>query len=344
MDELTSPAPGAPASRLPRRGGGLCRTAAACVVAAVTMLCLPSLAQGPPLILGGEGVEVHYWPQDEDLAWFVRDHAQSDLKGLCSALGVTFRGTVLIEIARSHEEFDRLVGERRGPGTLGVSVHGQEHIILQPVTQPELGRLVTHELTHVVLDLKMARSGVEPPRWVHEGVAQWMEGEMRAAEKDVLGRAAAEGRLIRLADLERAFAGKPETVSLAYAESYALIGYMADHGPQGCLARFLELLMETGDEHLALRRAMRLPVGVVERRWLEDTRRRYLARGVPLSVELVIFAVMTLALVAAVVMRRREGDRIRRRMQEEERFEALMLGVDLAGEEDLDDGDVPGPE
>ncbi len=286
------------------------------------------LTQEQRLSLGGRNLDIRYWPEQEDVAFEVRSYGQQALKDLSETLDLPVTGTISVDIVRSADEFDQRAGVKLPPWTLGVALHHRRQVVLKPLHGKDLQRLVTHELTHVLLDMKMGREGLEPPRWVHEGLAQWMEGEMPAAQRDVLGRASVEGSLLTLDNLEQAFSGKRETVDLAYAQSHTLVDFMIHNGPPGALGRFLEILAAEGDERLALRRALGMPLDVIEKRWLAETRKQYLSRGVPLSVELAIFGAMAALFVVAVVVRFRIAREIRERMQEEERLRALFVGIE----------------
>lgn len=299
---------------------------------ALCLVVCTALASEQRQRLGGPHLEIRYWPAQEDRAYEVRRYAAEAMPLLAQALDLPNDQTVTIDIVRSREEFNNLVGERMPDWTLGVAFHHQFRVVLKPLSGPDLRRLVLHELTHVMLDRKLEKAGAEAPRWVHEGLAQWMEGDMTPAQKDVLGEAAVEGRLLRLGELNAAFEGKRERVDLAYAQSVTLIRYMQEHGPPGALGKFVQYLAQTGDENLALRWAMAQDPAVVEKRWLETTRAQYLARGVPLSVELAIFAFMALLFGVAVVVRLRIARRIRERLQEEERLRQLFQGVDAPDE------------
>lgn len=296
-------------------------------------------------LLGADHLEVSYWPEQEEIGFAVLRASEQALKSLAGVLDLDLKGvTIRVEIVRSNAELNTRAGvpadaparDRLPPWTLGVSLHHSNHVVLMPVTGAKLHPLVTHELTHVALDLKLAAGKREAPRWVHEGLAQWMEGEMPAAQKDILGRAAASNKLLARAQLEGAFEGAREQTDLAYAQSYALVQYMVEKGPPGVLGRFLQFLVETGDEDLALRRAMRLPLDLVERQWITYLRSNYIARGVPLTVELLIIGLMVAVFVAAVVVKLRSAAEIRRRMREEEQLRSLFLGVEPP-DEYLDD-------
>ncbi len=310
------------------------------VAVALLTLALP-VAGGPEgrRIMGGKNLEIYYWPEHDEIAFEVREVTETNLKTLTDALGLDLRATIHVEIVRSQREFNQRAGGEFPLWTLGVAGHHQDHIVLKPLRGADLRRLVIHELTHVLLDMKLRPTRGEAPRWLHEGLAQWMEGEMPAAQKDVLGAAAVAGRLLKLSELEQAFAGKRETVDLAYAQSYALVAFMVEQGPPGALGHYLQYLMDTGDPQLALRRAMGLALPVLEARWLQATRRHYLARGVPLTVDLAVLGLMGGLFILMVRLKLGRAREIRERMQEEERLEELLRGIELPPEAP---GDAPG--
>lgn len=294
---------------------------------------VPGLAAAQPRIIAGQNLEIHYWPQHEELAFEVRDLATTNLRDLSSILGLKVNQTIIINIVRSHNEMTKLTGSQLKPWTMGVSLHRAAHVIIKPLKGKHLARLVIHELTHVLLDMKLARKKMEAPCWVHEGLAQWMEGDLTAAQMNILGRASASGELLKFTQLEAAFDGKREMVDLAYAQSYTLVAYIVNRGPQGALGRLLEYLMETGDAQTAIIWAMHLPINVVEERWLLETRTQYISRGVPLTVELIITGVMLAVFLIAVAVKMRIARNIRKQMQEEEILRQLFEGYDKEDED-----------
>lgn len=310
------------------------------------LLCSFAGAQEPGRrVIAGKGVQVHYWPEHEENALFVRAEAEHALPVLADTLKLKISRPVRVDLVRSHREMVQIAGTKVPTWTLGLSLHHADHVILKPLPGKQLQRLVMHELTHVALDMKMQESRGEAPRWVHEGLAQWMEGEMPPVQKDILGKAALEGRLLTLDELEGAFRGKRETVDLAYAQSQVLVQYLVEHGPPGAVGNFVQALEETGDEMRALRRAAGMPLDVLQERWLKEIRTKHIARGVPLTVELIVFGAMGLLFIAGVVVRLRMAREIRERMQSEERFEQLMAQIELLQDsEEPDEDEEPGSE
>lgn len=308
------------------------------LLALALQLSTAAFSEDQRLSLGGRHLLVRYWPEQQELALQVRQDAQNALSALEELLKLKVEQTVLIEIVRSHREFVQRLGQDIAPWTLGVSLHHAGHVIVKPQGTERMRELVVHELTHVALDMKLAQTRGEPPRWLHEGLAQWMQGGISEAQKTVLGVAAVENRVLAFSQLEKAFAGKRAEVDLAYAQSYTLVAYIVENGPPEALHTFLDYFAVTGDQELALRKAMGMPLDVIEQRWRRDTRARYLSRGVPLTVELAIFGAMLLVFFVAIFVRFRRAKEIRERMQEEERLARLLSGIADDGEDEFLEG------
>ncbi len=86
-----------------------------------------------------------------------------------------------------------------------------------------------HELCHLLLHAYIP-AGL--PRWLDEGVAQWVSGGFAEILNDdrrsVLGEAALAGRLFRFDDLSAGFPGDRYGLVLAYEQSRSLVEYIVE--------------------------------------------------------------------------------------------------------------------
>ena len=99
-------------------------------------------------------------------------------------------------------------------GTIRVPVAGVDR------PTPGLVRVLRHELAHSFV---AARAG-ELPHWLHEGLAQWLEGGDPEREDPGLARLARQSRLPRIDSLERPFVGMSEAAATAaYAQSLSAV-------------------------------------------------------------------------------------------------------------------------
>ena len=86
--------------------------------------------------------------------------------------------------------------------------------------------------------------------------------------------------LLGLDELAAAFHGDREQVTLAYAQSHALVAYLSEQNPAAGIGGLLEQLDRGRDMRLALGLAFGRPVPEMEEEWLDGLRRR-LARQRP---------------------------------------------------------------
>ena len=102
---------------------------------------------------------------------------------------------------------------------------------IRPGTAKPLEQVLDHEITHVLLGQAF---GPEPvPRWLQEGLAQWVAGEIGPDLPERIARHTWGGSLLSLDDLTHGFPADPLRADLAYAQSADLISFLAaEHGPE----------------------------------------------------------------------------------------------------------------
>jgi hypothetical protein len=133
-----------------------------------------------------------------------------------------------------------------------------------------LSRVLYHELVHAAFDL--AAPSYRLPAWVNEGVAEWFEnradGKRRLSPPEwaALAEASRRGAWIPApALLQPSFAGfPPQSVGLAYLQSYASIDLLVRLGGERGLESFLHHLLRLRDPDRALRRVYRMDLAKME--------------------------------------------------------------------------------
>jgi hypothetical protein len=144
-------------------------------------------------------------------------------------------------------------------GTIRVPVRGIER------PTPELIRVLCHELAHSFL---AARTGSGTPTWLHEGVAQWLEGGDPGRRDAGLAAAAREGRIRPLPDLESPFGELSESeATSAYAQSLSAVAHLLRlRGPAG-LRNLIEALASGETPNEALQSAYGVGYVELQRGW-----------------------------------------------------------------------------
>jgi hypothetical protein len=184
---------------------------------------------------------------------------------------------------------------------------------------------------------------MQPPTWLHEGLAKYASKDYNVIDRELLTDAVNNGRLIPLANLDAAF-HSTALVSLAYAESCSLVDFLAGLDPQG-LAPFLQQLAVVGDVPRALLRAYGLTPEEFAAQWHKHLVLEYIGRSNYEMGTDWIWAGMVVLFVIAVAYVRRRGAVIRRRLEEEDRQEEGMMSGDWRGRKPAPrEGAAPHPE
>lgn len=163
----------------------------------------------------------------------------------------------------------------RAPAWAGAVNDGRIRLPVQGLTSVtrELGSTLKHELTHSFVHQKTRGRA---PVWVHEGVAQWLEGK-RAKEHASLVVEAYDRKLaIPLKALERSFGNLPPDVAgYAYAWSLAVVEYIAQSSGTGDIARILDRMNSERSPEEALRSILRMDYAELESETVKYLRRTY---------------------------------------------------------------------
>ncbi len=132
-----------------------------------------------------------------------------------------------------------------------------------------------HELCHLLLHHYIGDDNL--PKWLDEGLAQWVSGgigEFLMEDKEsLLNEAVLSGRLLDLRDLSYSFPRDPRSFSLAYQESRSLVDYVVDtYGTGGILSIVREL--QDHDIEEATRRGLSISLEELEEAWRQQLRAR----------------------------------------------------------------------
>lgn len=133
-----------------------------------------------------------------------------------------------------------------------------------------------HELCHLLLHDRIRKGGL--PRWLDEGIAQWVCGgisELLTAEKQsFLSEAALVGNYIPFRSLTCRFPTERTKLILAYNQSRSMVTYITETFGKASLLKMLECL-ETGDEaDAAILKSLSMSFHELESRWHESVKKR----------------------------------------------------------------------
>lgn len=259
----------------------------------------------------------------EQYAQHVLSHATAAMRALNQATGDPLLTAVLFITATDQAHFEQYAGDQ-AENSLAVALGGQQTVVISRPAMMRAGadtiqQVLVHELAHVYLDV---RCHAPVPRWVHEGVAQMLAGQMPEAAGDAtLSLSAYTGGLTPLTNLVGSFPNDGVRRQMAYAQAHSAIKYLVREKHGNSLPDFLKSI--TGDNGREYLKSLSGGPDLHElhENWRTDLRS-------PLAVLTLIVGngffwgmASLLAIVAWVVVRRRSKE-IRRRWAAEEAMAA----------------------
>jgi hypothetical protein len=180
-----------------------------------------------------------------------------------------------------------------------------------------LGETLKHELCHLLLHENIPQADL--PKWLDEGVCQWVTGSLGEVLIGVRDYGTATAELNRrpfpLRQISRSFPGDRQGILLAYEESRSFVDYISSRYGTRSLLAILEHLKDGRGLEAAFERSLSKSVETVEGDWREHVGRSllWIVWVSQYMYELIFFFTALLALTAFLKIRRR-----RRRFAEEE--------------------------
>jgi hypothetical protein len=188
-----------------------------------------------------------------------------------------------------------------------------------------LHNTMKHELCHLLLHQHIR--GESLPRWLDEGVCQWVSDGIpdivMTQRRSVLNRVALRGRFIPLQALTNGFPSQDQALILAYEESKSFVSHVIhEHGWRG-VQGVLQQMGEGLDVFMAFEQVLGTPLDDLERQWQESLRRRttwftYLSYYL---YEILFLVAGLLAMIGSVKVMIRRRRMLRDYENEEEPFE-----------------------
>jgi tetratricopeptide (TPR) repeat protein len=169
----------------------------------------------------------------------------------------------IIVILYTQKEF---VDITEAPSWAGAINDGKLRIPIRGVAvmNPELARVLKHELTHSFLS---SLAGGRCPTWLNEGIAEMMEPRSSSAFAQPLAALFQQRNEIPFSVLERPFIQFSDTqAQVAYAESLSGVEYLRERYGMGEVLRMLRNIGSGVEPELALRQSTGMDYSALEHR------------------------------------------------------------------------------
>lgn len=182
-----------------------------------------------------------------------------------------------ILLTRDSKAFRRIVGN----DVIAAYAHPQRNLIVVDYSKMKIPSFsieatVKHELCHLLLHHHIG--GGLLPKWLNEGVAQWVSDGMAEIlvdrKRSVLNEAVLTKRIIPIRFLADGFPEERELLLLAYEESKSFVEYIRDgYGEEGILT-ILSALKDGYTINEAVPKALSISFGELEQKWIKHIKKR----------------------------------------------------------------------
>jgi len=224
--------------------------------------------------LSGDLVRLHWYEGSESFGRRALAIGEKAVEEAADFLGVSESEPIDFFVYADQDAFyDAL-----GPSTRE-NVGGQAHsdirtmfALIGPgdVTDPWVGIVIPHELTHLVFDTAVSNPYHFPPRWLNEGVATYLSEGYSASDRRAVETAARDGRLMPLRALGGQFPTTAERFYLAYAESVSAVAFLVRERGEDALVSLINSYADGVTDDEAFMAAVDLDLAGFERAWLDD--------------------------------------------------------------------------
>ena len=286
-------------------------------------------------------LEVRYQGREEPLAEDVLERARTFLDEVSNLLGLGQEGPYVIILASSDEEFLELQPvSSTAPEWAGALTYPRYGVVLlkTPGAMKSSGRqywsLLQHEMVHLVIGEAETKQGVRFPRWLSEGVATFISGEMDLSRLLHLSWAQVTRRAISLDTLASSFPEDPAMAEAAYAQSFLFVQYLMRKFGDEAVADLVTAFLEEGDLARAVNRAFDISLGQLLDGFYQYTRVK--ATWVPaITSTAAVWGVITMLFLYTYAGRRFRNYRTLKRWDDEEYLEEKMSALEEDDEDQV---------
>jgi tetratricopeptide (TPR) repeat protein len=164
----------------------------------------------------------------------------------------------------------------RAPNWVGALNDGRIRVPVQGLTSltPDLSRILKHELTHSFVQQK---THSRAPIWLHEGIAQWIEGQRSRDNATVLVQVYNEKQAMPLGEMENSWMQMPTSVaSYAYAWALANVEYMVQTDGMDDVQKILNSIAEGSSAEAAVQEVLHMNYDELERETVNYLKKTYM--------------------------------------------------------------------
>jgi hypothetical protein len=220
----------------------------------------------------GPGVVIQFEPQFRKGAMRLASDYPKTRTAVELKLGWRMPNSPVV-VLRTHDAFQEVAGNEL------VTAFAQPTRNLVVIDYSKMGRFpsdlndtLVHELVHLVLHHNIDSASL--PKWLDEGVAQWVSGGvadiMYTGGKDLFRKAVLSNSLIPLAELTSGFPERPNGLILAYEQSKSFTEFIVRQYGEEKLRLLMWHLQKHGKIEAAVNETFGVSLDSIEQAWKKD--------------------------------------------------------------------------
>jgi hypothetical protein len=217
-----------------------------------------------------------YWYLGEDaLGRALFDQANKTLDQIENETGVQVTDPAQIFIYGSHNDLMDAIAVGNTEWTGGQTFPEQRIVVIGvSPDQLEFGLIaVPHELTHLVIHHATHNPYNDLPRWLDEGLAVYMSGELDApwrGYRQLVASLVQQNQLMTLQTLSSSFPADPNQALQAYAQSATVVEFLIKHYGKQAMANLLAAFAEGNTYDDALKQALGVDTWGLDNAWRQS--------------------------------------------------------------------------
>jgi hypothetical protein len=226
--------------------------------------------------LSNDRLTLYWYDGGQSLGQALFDQANKTLDKIETDAGVKVKMPIKIFIYGSYNDFHDAIAVGSQEWTGGEAFTDQGVVVIGVSPKDlEYGLVATpHELTHLVIHQATKNSfGGDMPRWLDEGLAVYMSGEIDAPWRGFRGMVAAAakaGQLMTLQTLSSPFPADPGQALLAYGESSLVVEFIIKHYGKDAMAKLLDEFHQGSTYDDALKQALGVDTHGLDNAWRQS--------------------------------------------------------------------------
>jgi len=224
--------------------------------------------------LQGDHVLVHWVEGDSGFGQRIVRIADQAIKDASELLGVEETEPIDFFVYADRTSFYDVLGPALQENIGGIALPEIRTLFANippsSVTDPWVGIVVPHELTHLVFDTATHNPYHSPAHWLDEGLADYLAKGYDASARASVQRAVRADAIMPLHALIGQFPSPPDLFSLAYDESVSAIDYLIRTHGQDALVKLIRSYAGGVSDDAAFSAALGVDAAGFEAAWLDD--------------------------------------------------------------------------